>query len=231
SGIRPGFRHVILAWLFAAQLFVPLTDDSAVAVLDPATNRVIARIATRPHPQDIVASGPSAYVLEIGSDKPPGHTIAVLDMHGRSIVRRIDIAPYTRPHWAQMSRDGRTLWVACAPDSAVLEVDLQQSRIKRVWRVDDASPWMFVVTPDESKIFVAQFDAGAATIFTRATGASHRVVLSGHPIGVAASPDGREVWVSAAGTDSIYVLDARTDSIRARFASSGREPARIAFSP
>ena len=210
---------------------VPLTDDSAVAVVDLAAGRLVGRIATRPHPQDVVIGSGVVYVLEMGTDQAPGHTIAVVSPSSKTITRRIDIAPYHRPHWGQLSRDGGTLWVACAPDSVVLEIDLRHDGIARVWRVDDASPWMFVVTPDESKIFVAQFDVGAATIFTRASGAAHRVALSGHPIGIAATPDGKEVWIGTTGTDSMYVLDTRVDSVVARFASAGREPARIVFTP
>jgi len=210
---------------------VPLTDDSSVAIVDLAVGRLTGRIATRPHPQDLVTGPDMAYVLEMGTDAEPGHTVAVISPRTTTVTRRIDLAPYHRPHWAQLSRDGGTLWVACAPDSAVLEVDLHHDRLTRVWRVDDASPWMFVVTPDESKLVVAQFDAAAATIFTRATGAAHRVPLSGHPIGIAATPDGREVWVGTTGTDSIYVLDGNSDSVVARFASAGQEPARIVFTP
>jgi DNA-binding beta-propeller fold protein YncE len=130
-----------------------------------------------------------------------------------------------------LSHDGRTLWVACAPDSAVIEVDLHRGRVVRAWRVDGGSPWMFVVTPDESTLVITQFDAAKATVITRSTGARHIVPLSGKPMGVAAAPDGTEVWIGVTGTDSLYVLSTTSDSIIARFASAGHEPARIAFTP
>lgn len=210
---------------------VPLTDRSAVLALDLGTGERKATVATRSHPQDAVASpdGRWAYILEMGTDSSPGHTVAVLDTRTLHIVDRIELAPYRRPHWAVIDPTGRILWVASPIDQSILQIDLTSRRLARVWRVRDAGPWNFAVTPQV--IVTANFDAGTTTIFDRATTKIRGLVLSGQPLGIANSPDNDEVWISTMGTDSIYVIRPGTASVVARFASAGREPARMAVAP
>lgn len=217
----------------ARRALVPLTSGAGVAVLDLDSLRVVARVPTRPHPQDVVVSTDytRAFVLEMGTTESPISSVAVLDLHRLQVIRRVELAPYRQPHWAQLSHDGRRLWIACAPDQTILEVDVPRGRIAHAWRVPDAGPWMFVVTPDQRKIFVAGFDSGSASVIERRTGRTRALTLSGSPIGIAASPDGREVWIGAARTDTIYVVDVASEAVIHRFPSSGHEPARIAFTP
>jgi hypothetical protein len=215
-----------------AQGLVPLTGDSSVVILDLATSRTLGRIKPLSHPQDVVIGPDSlAFVLEMGGDARPGHSVAVVNVNQHRLERRIDIAPYRRPHWAQLSSDGKTLWIACEPDSAIVEVDVGRSRVTRAWRTGRAGGWMFAVTQDARKIFVAQFDEAGVTVIDRATDSRRWVPLSGHPIGIAVTPDAREVWIGATGTDSVYVLSAARGTVVARFPSHGREPARIVFTP
>jgi YVTN family beta-propeller protein len=207
---------------------VPLTDQSAVLVLDLSTRQQIATVATLSHPQDAIASGDGrrVYILEMGTDSSPGHTVAVLDPSSLRVVDRIDLRPYRQPHWAVLDVGDRVLWVASAVDRAIVELDLAGRRIARVWRVPDPGPWNFAVTAHA--IVTANFDAGTATIFDRSKGVARTVRLSGKPLGIATASGGDEVWISTMGTDSMYVLQPSTDSIVARFPSDGSEPARIA---
>jgi YVTN family beta-propeller protein len=211
---------------------VPLTGEASVALLDLDSARMLDRIPVGPHPQDVVMSHDSvAFALEMGNETQPGHVVVVLSLNRRRVVRSIDIAPYTRPHWGQLSSDGGTLWVACEPESAIVEVDVRGSRVGRVWHTSHSGGWMFAVSGDGSKIYVAQFDAAGLTVLDRTTGTQRWVALSGRPIGIQLTPDGREVWIGTTGTDSVYVVSTATDTVVARFASLGREPARIVFTP
>jgi YVTN family beta-propeller protein len=241
---EPGLKYrlsILMALGFSAlvrapeahRAVVPLTQSARVAVLDLDSLTVLASIPTRPHPQDVVVAPDraQALVLEMGTTKAPGSSIAVVDLKRMEVVRHIELAPYRQPHWAQLSGDGRMLWVACAPDQVVLELDVVNGGVSRTWRVPDAGPWMFVVTPDERTLVVAGFESGTASVVNRETGRLRRLRLSGSPIGIAASPDGRAVWIGAARTDRIYVVDVASATVTARFSSAGKEPARMAFTP
>jgi YVTN family beta-propeller protein len=217
----------------AQRAIVPLTRGESVALLNLDPLSVIATVPTRLHPQDVVVAHDRAHalVLEMGTQDAPGVSIAVVHLPGAEVVRRIEFAPYRQPHWAQLSRDGRTLWVACAPDQAILEVAVAEGRVERAWRVPDAGPWMFVVTPDERTLIAAGFESASASVINRETGELRRLNLSGSPLGLAAAPDSGEVWIGAARTNIIYVVEAASGTVTAEFPSAGEEPARMAFSP
>jgi YVTN family beta-propeller protein len=217
----------------ARRAVVPLTAGASVALLDLDALSVLATVPTRLHPQDVVLAHDRAhaFVLEMGTHGAPGSSIAVVDLQRLEVVRRIALAPYRQPHWAQLSRDGRTLWAACAPDQAILEVEVANGEVRRIWRVPDAGPWMFVVTPDEQTLVVAGFESGSASVINRETGQLRRLSLSGSPIGIAAAPDSSEVWIGATRTNIIYAVEPASARLTAEFSSAGEEPARMAFTP
>jgi YVTN family beta-propeller protein len=239
-GRRAGCRLALALGIFAtpgphvggpptrAWLVVPVTAASAVVILDAQSLAPIRRVPVLGHPQDVVASplATRVFVLEMGSDSTPGHTVAELDVAGGNVVRRIDLDRCFRPHLGRVSRDGRTLWIACVP--FVVEVDLARGIVARRWELPGAGGWNFDVTPDERILVVADFDDSSATLVTRASGALRKIRLSGQPIGVAAG-QGNVAWIGTTGTDSLYVVQPSTGSIVARFKSAGSDPARIAF--
>ncbi len=217
----------------ARRALVPLTRDDGVALVDLDTFSLLGTLATRPHPQDIVISRDQtrAFVLEMGSNDAPGGSIAVVHLERMEIERRIELTPYRQPHWAQLSRDGQTLWVACAPDQAVLELEIASGAVRQVWRVPDVGPWMFTLTPDEQWLVAAGFDSATASVTNLATGQTRGLTLSGNPVGIAAAPDSAEVWIGAVGADRIWVIDTASAAVTAEFASAAIGPVRMAFTP
>jgi DNA-binding beta-propeller fold protein YncE len=210
---------------------IPLTSRAEVAIVDGINLNVLARVATFAHPQDVVAApdGRTVYVLEAGTSRAPGRTIAILDARERRIVRRITLERCTMPHWGQPSVDGRTLFVTCAPERAVIELDVGDWRERRRWVTPDPVPWMFVVPKEGDRIYMANFDAGTLSIVRDPSAAPKTVRLGGRPVGIAERPDGSEVWVSSTETDSLHIFDARRDSLVASMPSGGGGPVRIAF--
>jgi YVTN family beta-propeller protein len=213
---------------------VPLTRANAVAIIDPLTMQQLAVVPTRANPMDVVAGhdGRTAYVLETGPiGGGAGTTIAVLDVRERRIRDRIDLAPHRNPHWAVLSADGRTLYVAAAPDSAIVEVDLASKTTRRVWRTGAPGSWTFAVHPDGARLYVANFDAGSLSILHRDGRAPRLLPLGRQPVAIDLAPDGRELWVGSAGSDTIHVLDTARDSIVAALPVPGGGPVRLAFTP
>ena len=216
----------------ARRAVMPLTRGDSVAFLDLDAAAVLAATPTRPHPQDVVISHDQTqvFVLEMGADGATG-SLAVVSLARMEVVRRIELAPFRQPHWAVLSRDGRLLWVACGSDQAILEVDLIDDQVRHAWRVPDAGPWMFAVTPDEQTLVVAGFDSGTASVINLATGERRGLTLSGNPVAIAAAPEGGQVWIGAVGTDRIWVIDAASATVTAEFESAATGPVRMAFTP
>ena len=209
------------------------SGDDSVALVDVKRSAVIQKIATRAHPQDAVISsdGSLAYVAEMGTEDAPGNTVAIIDLRIRRLVRRFSLGRATRPHLLALSRDGSTLWAACAPENVIVEADTRKEAVRRLWDTKQKGSYLLAPTPDGEKLYVANFDAGSVSIIHRADASVRVVPFRGQPIGVDVSPNGREVWVSNLQENSIAVIDNATEQIVRTFPSGGISPARLKFTP
>src|SRR5262245_54694854 len=80
-------------------LLVLNKSESMLAIVDPASRQVVARVPTgeSPHELAVSADGKLAFVANYGS-RTPGHTISVIDLAAAKEVRRVELAPLLRPH-------------------------------------------------------------------------------------------------------------------------------------
>lgn len=77
-----------------------------------------------------------------------------------------------------------------------------------------ANPQGLTVTPDGSRVFVANSDGGSVSMIDTATGAViAETDIAGAPVDVASSPDGSRVYAVAKNSSMVWVLDARTGGI------------------
>jgi DNA-binding beta-propeller fold protein YncE len=241
AGLAKGFVFTLtlLPWAASAgvsqsaqgKLIVAVPGADALAIVDPDHPENVQKVATQKQPQDIVLSpeGTLAYIAEMGTTENPGSTIAVLNTQSLKITRRIELKPATLPHLLVLSHDGRTLWAACAPQDAIAEVDTQTGTLRRVWDTQQKGSYLLVAMPDESKLYVANFDAGTVTMIPRSGAPAKLIRIGGEPIGIDVSPSGNEVWVSSLRTDTITIIGTAKDEVIHQIPAGGKGSARLKF--
>ena len=214
-------------------IVVANSGDDSVALVDLRRPNSPTKIATQKHPQDVVVSPDRslAYVAEMGTPMEPGNTVAVIDLRARSIVKRFSLGAATLPHLLALSRDGNILWAACAPQNSIVEIDTHSGTISKLWDTQQKGSYLLAVTPDEKRIYVANFDAGTVSIIRRSDASVQILSLGGQPIGIDVAPNGREVWVSNLESNTITVIDTSTDRIAQTLPERGDGPARLKFTP
>jgi YVTN family beta-propeller protein len=214
-------------------LVVVNSGDDSVVLVDPNRSRAQVVIATRKHPQDVVVSPDRslAYVAEMGTMAEPGNTVAVIDLRTRIIARRLALGKATQPHLMALSRDGNTLWVACAPEHTIVELDTRSGSIVKMWDTKQKGSYLLAVAPDEKKLYVTNFDAGTVTVIRRLDSSVQILSMGGQPIGIDVAPNGTEVWVSNFRSNTISIIDAATDHVAQTFPAVGDGPARVKFAP
>src|SRR5580704_759911 len=79
-------------------LMVVVKSDNTLAMVDPATFQVIARVPVAPDPHEVVASadGNFAYVSHSGGGSD--NRISVVDLVNRKTLPTIDLGPLRGPH-------------------------------------------------------------------------------------------------------------------------------------
>jgi len=215
----------------AKTLAVVNSGGDTLVLVDVDHGNITRTVAVRTHPQDVVVSpdGKVAYVAEMGTMEEPGHTIAVVKLDSKEVERRLELGKFGLPHLLKLSRNGETLWAACAPQQAVVEVNTQTGKVERGWDTGQAGSYMFAVTRDEAKIYVANFDTGTLSVIRRTDNSTKMIAWSGQPIGIDISPDGKEVWVANFKTNEIAIVNTEDDKIAEVFSSGGDGPGRLKF--
>jgi DNA-binding beta-propeller fold protein YncE len=235
SALGPLVVALIMPASLAAQtLAVAINDQNRVLLFDARSYDSVASVPVGPAPHEI-AEAPDGRHLYVGNTGPSGQP-------ERLLVTRIDVADPARRstvdagdcaglHDLRVSRSGRLLWIACARVPAVAEIDLVAGKVRRQWQITLDGGWMLAASPDERRIFVAHLEGQAVSVIDRERDTVTIVRGPGPQIGVEVTPGGREVWVTAADSHRVTVLDAVAGRVLATFASGGEGPARVRFTP
>ena len=94
-----------------------------------------------------------------------------------------------------------------------------------------SDPEQFALSVDETRLFVANEDAGRTSVVDVASGKLVASIPVGlEPEGVAVAPDGRWVFVTNESDHAVSVIDARTLKV-VRSVPVGQRPRDIAFAP
>ena len=130
--------------------------SQSVALLDSADLHLLSRIATRPHPTDLVYHPDGRlFIAEAGSNSvlvvKPGNDVERITV---SFDKIQPVGP--TPVALALAPDGGRLYVALAGENAVAVLDANQSRTKLIGHIPtERYPTAIAVTPDGSSLMIA----------------------------------------------------------------------------
>jgi len=204
--------------------------NHTLAIIDPSSDRVIAKMPIGPDPHEVIASadGRFAYVSNMGGNSS-FHRIDVLDLTGQRALEPMDTGPLTGLHGLVFS-NGK-LWFTAQGAMAIARLDPPSRQVD--WIMGTGQSWthMLVLTPDEKRIYTTNVMSGSVSIFdlrpapapafgpppgaptsnantTRPSVWVHTLVPTERGAeGVDLSPDGKELWTASSGSGQVYVID------------------------
>lgn len=194
----------------SARLLVLNKEDATLAIVDPAAGNVLGRVPVGPGPHEIVTStdGRIAFASNYGTGPAPGHTISMIDLASQKEVRRIDVAPLSRPHGLAFA-NGKLYFTAEA-DKKIARYDPATNTIDWQFETGQATTHMVLPTKDARTIFTSNIGGDSVSaIQQRAGGAwTQDVIPVGKgPEGIDMSPDGRQVWSAHSRDGGVSIID------------------------
>ena len=216
-----------------AVLLVLNKIENTLAIIDPASLRILGKVPTGEGPHEVIASadGRTAYVANYGTQQKVGNSISIIDIAARKETKRVELGPLARPHGIVLA-NGKIYFTA-EVNRVVARYDPATDRVDWMMGTGQSITHMIVITPDGRRAYTANIVSGTVTSIDFAAPVPQQVAqieVGKQPEGIDVSPDGREVWVGQNGDGQISVIDTATNKVKETF-KVGEVPIRIKFTP
>jgi YVTN family beta-propeller protein len=170
-------RHILMVFLAASfltasagaqaggsgSLLVLSKQDHTVAIVDPASLKVLGKAPVGDDPHEVVASadGRTAYVSNYGFGR--FHTITVIDLVNRRQEKVIDLTPLRGPHGLAFV-DGK-VWFTAEANKCIGSYDPQTGKVDWILGTGQNRTHMLYVFPGAKRIVTTNVNAGTVSVF------------------------------------------------------------------
>src|SRR5579862_1110991 len=143
----------------SATLLVLAKSDNTVAIVDPATLQVLARIPSGPDPHEIIASddGKLAYISNYGGLDSALNTISVVDLGARKALPPIDLGALHSTHGLDFA-SGK-LYFTAETNKVIGRYDPASKKVDWVLGTGQDRTHMIVVTKDHKDIITSNVNS------------------------------------------------------------------------
>lgn len=142
--------------------------DHTLAIVDPATLRVVARVPVGDDPHEVIASadGHTAYVSNYGFGA--FHTLAVVDLIAQHEEPLIDLGALRGPH-GLVFQQGK-VWFTAEAAKAIGSYDPGSGKVNWIMGTGQNRTHMLYVFPDAQKMVTANVNAATVTVLEHTEG-------------------------------------------------------------
>jgi YVTN family beta-propeller protein len=208
--------------------------ESSLAIVDTATQKVVARIPTGEGPHEIAASadGKLAVVTNYGA-KEPGHSLSVIDLVAQKEIHRLDLGPLGRPHGILFA-DGK-FYFTVELNKLIARYDPASNQLDWLLGVGQNRTHMLVRNKYLNEFFTSNVDSGTVTAIEKSSdpsGWKETNLPVGKAVeGIDISPDDKEVWVANAGDGTVSIIETASGKVIHTFDVRTKHSNRLKFTP
>lgn len=163
-----GGRGLVLAQATPSPALLVLAKrDMTLAIVDPATLKVLRRVPSGPDPHEVVASpdGKLAYISNYGFGAY--HTISVVDLTTARRLPEIELDPLRGPHGLWFA--GGKLYFTAETNKVIGRYDPRTKKIDWILGTGQNRTHMVLVSPDLDHIFTSNVSSGTISIIEKST--------------------------------------------------------------
>jgi YVTN family beta-propeller protein len=239
-------------------LLVLSKGDRTLAIVDPATLKVLAKMPVGNDPHEVIASsdGKIAYVSNYGGGA--SNTLAVIDLIHQKPLPQIDLGALRGPHGLDFA--GGKVWFTAEAAKAFGSIDPTVGKVDLILGTGQNRTHMIYVAQDLSRIITTNVSSATVSIFEKVTPKmpSGRAYIETGPVspppgpppaspnpewnqtiikvgngdeGFDLAPDGRELWAANAQDGTISIIDLAKKEVVQTLAANVRGANRLKFTP
>ncbi|MGD1022480.1 MAG: YncE family protein [Candidatus Sulfotelmatobacter sp.] len=229
----------------ANALLVLAKHDGTLAIVDPSSLQVIARIPVGKDPHEVIASsdGKLAYVSNYGFGAY--NTLAVVDLVAQKALPAIDLGALRGPHG--LTFVGGKAWFTAEGAKAIGRYDPASKSVDWILGTGQNRTHMIYVSPEMRLIATTNVSSGTLSIIEKTDAG---VAGQGRPLdapggdwnetvvkvgngseGFDVSPDGKEIWVANAGDGTVSIIDIASKRVTQTLEANVGGANRLRFTP
>lgn len=159
--------------------------------------------------------------------------VSVINTTTNTVISRIPVG--NNPVGVAVNLDGTRVYVTNSGDDidrgytfSIIYTDTDEVTSKLVYAGEGVKPFGVAITPDET-LYIASYVTGKVYAINLSADYSTPINVGNHPVGVAITPDGKNVYVANRGSNSVSVINTTTNTVTATV-DVGREPYGVAVS-
>ncbi len=218
-------------------LLVIEKEDQQVAIIDPASLKIVGRVRVGADPHEICVSndGKTAYISDYGAFATPLHMLSVIDLVDQKPLPAVELGALLAPHGMQTVDD--KIYFTAEGSKAIGRYDPVRGRIDWILGLGENRTHMLVVSPDQNHIFASDVNSNTISILDRdktadASGWNQtRIAVGKGPEGFDVSPDGAELWAANSHDGTISIIDIAGRKVIQTLDSHTRAANRLKFTP
>jgi YVTN family beta-propeller protein len=240
-------------------LLVLEKNDNMMAIVDPATFKIVGRVPSGPDPHEIEASadGKLAYISNYGGLDSSFNTISIVDVAEKKALPPIQLGALHSTHGLCLA--GGKLYFTAETNKVIGRYDPASHTVDWILGTGQDRTHMVIADETQDRIFTSNVNSGTISIIQRVEmpafapppGASPggapppgspqgtprktwmtTNIQSGHGVeGFDVSPDGRQIWGANAQDGTVTVIDVETKKATGTFPISVDHANRLKFTP
>ncbi len=221
-------------------------SDHVLAIIDPVSLKIIARVPVGSDPHEVIASadGKTAYVTIYGGGSL--HELNVIDLVGQKALPTLDTRPLMGPHGITFV-DGK-VWFTAEGTKTVGRYDPVTGKFDWVMGTGQDRTHMIYVVPGGKKVYTTNVSSGTVSILVDTLikpnpgpngfgPPPHRdwmqtvIPVSRGSEGFDVSPDGKELWTAASDDGTIAIIDLDAKKLSTTIDAKAIGANRLKFTP
>jgi YVTN family beta-propeller protein len=227
------------AWSAAQQktpkpaLVVLNKDNSELAIVDPGTLKVVARVGTGPIPHEVAVSrdGRIALVTNYGEHQN-GTSLSVIDLDTQK-EHRLELKDLVGPHGVEFFED--EFWFTAEGSKKIARYNPTTNQVDWTHEIGQNRTHMLVISSGGHTIYTSNINSDSVTAVVAnadKTQWNNTVIPVGKgPEGIDISPDGSEVWAANSGDGTVSVIDTKTKKVKDTINVGTKHSNRVKFAP
>jgi YVTN family beta-propeller protein len=239
-------------------LLVLAKSDNTLAIVDPASLKVVARMPSGPDPHEVIASadGKFAYISNYGGGAY--NTITVIDLVAQKALNAVDLGPLRGPHGLAFA--GGKVWFTAEAAKVIGSYDPAAQKVDWVLGTGQNRTHMIFVSEDLKRMVTSNVSSATMTLIEKSAGGGRgggpgrgpapgrggpgapggpppadwdeTVVAVGRGAeGFDVSPGGKEIWAANAQDGTISIIDFAGKKVIQTLAADVTGANRLKFTP